>query len=154
LDRLTPQPMATWAIANLQAQIEETGATVTIQNLPPVSADDPLSRVFQNLIENAIKYRREAPPDIRISAERRGRQWLFSVQDNGIGFEMQYADQIFAVFERLHGSKIGGTGIGLAVCRKLVERYGGRIWAESGPGKGSTFYFTVPAVDEAVPRQD
>ncbi len=137
--------MAAWAVANLQAQIDETNATVTVDELPAVVADDQLSRVFQNLIENALKYRSEIPPEIRVTAERGSRHWLFSVKDNGIGFEMRYADSIFGVYQRLHGQKIEGTGIGLAVCKKLVERYGGRIWAESELEKGSTFYFTVPA---------
>ena len=137
--------MAAWAVANHQAQIDETHATVTIQELPMVLADDQLSRVFQNLIGNALKYRGEASPEIRVQAERSGDHWLFSVKDNGIGFEMEHAEDIFGVFQRLHRDKIEGTGIGLAVCKKLVERYGGRIWAQSEPGKGSTFYFRVPA---------
>ena len=138
---------AAWAVANLQAQIEETHASVVIEELPMVTADDQLSRVFQNLIGNALKYRGEALPDIRVRAERKGDYWLFSVRDNGIGFEMRHAQEIFGVFQRLHDQKIEGTGIGLAVCKKLAERYGGRIWAQSAPGKGSMFYFTVPAVE-------
>lgn len=138
---------AGWAVANLQAQIEETHATVTIQQLPSVLADGQLSLVFQNLIGNALKYRGGASPDIRVGAERAGDSWLFSVQDNGIGFDMQDAERIFGVFQRLHDQKVEGSGIGLAICKKVVERYGGRIWAQSEPGKGSTFYFTVPAVE-------
>ena len=111
--------MAAWAVANLQAQIDETNATVTIHELPAVVADDQLSRVFQNLIENAIKYRGKTAPDIRVRAVKGGRHWLFSVEDNGIGFEMQYSDSIFGVYQRLHDRKIEGTGIGLAVCKKI-----------------------------------
>jgi light-regulated signal transduction histidine kinase (bacteriophytochrome) len=145
---------AAWAIADLRAQIDESHATVTIQDLPAVIADHQLSRVFQNLIGNALKYRGEASPDIRVRSQRSGDYWLFSVADNGIGFEMKHAEDIFGVFLRLHGETIEGTGIGLAVCKKLVDRYGGRIWAQSVPGQGSTFYFTVPATRQTVPPQN
>lgn len=141
-------PMVNWAIMNLQAQIAESGATVTVQeHLPEVYADDQLARVFQNLISNAIKYRGSVPPIIHVSAKRERDECIFAVRDNGIGIEMQYADRIFEVFQRLHGvDEYEGTGIGLAICKKIIERYGGRIWMESEPGSGSTFYFVIPAV--------
>lgn len=142
--------LAGWAVANLRAQIEDTGAVVTIDDLPKLVADDQLSRVFQNLIGNAIKYRSQARPDIRVSARREGNDWLFSVRDNAIGFEMKHAEKIFGVFQRLQGQQVEGTGIGLAICRKVIERYGGRIWAESVLGQGSTFYFTLPVRADAV----
>ncbi len=135
------------AMENLQTRIRETEATVTADPLPAVLAGEQLLRVFQNLIDNALKYRSEAAPRIHVAAERSGEAWVISVRDNGIGFDMQYADRIFRVFERLHGSgPHEGTGIGLAICRKLIERYGGRMWAESEPGAGSTFFFSLPAV--------
>jgi len=107
-------------------------------------------QIFQNLVGKAIKYRGAAPPRIQVSAERRAAgdsscaEWLFSVQDNGIGIEPQYLNRIFGMFKRLHGAKYAGAGIGLAICSKAVEHLGGRIWAESQAGQGSTFFFTIP----------
>ena len=148
--------LAKWAVANLQAQIKESDASIAIDHrLPQVDADNQLARVFQNLIGNAIKYRGEKRPEIRVSAERTDDQWVFAVRDNGIGFDMKYADKIFGVFQRLHRSdQYEGTGIGLAVCKKIVERYGGRMWVESAPGEGSTFYFTVPACSSELEQPD
>jgi PAS domain S-box-containing protein len=128
--------------------IEETNAEVTHTPLPTVLADKAqLSQVFQNLIANAIKFRREGvPPRVHISAEREGDEWVFSVADNGIGIDPEQADRIFQVFQRLHTEdEYPGLGIGLALCKRIVERHGGRIWVESEPGKGSTFYFTLAA---------
>ncbi|OKH22622.1 hypothetical protein NIES593_12590 [Hydrococcus rivularis NIES-593] len=145
------------AIANLQVTINETGTAITRAPLPQVMADaTQLMQLFQNLLSNAIKFRTEGvPPQIHIGAVRRqeaasspassSQEWLFWVRDNGIGIEQQYADRIFAIFQRLHGrGKYPGTGIGLAICTKIVERHGGRIWVESEFGKGATFYFTIP----------
>jgi signal transduction histidine kinase len=133
-------------LANLQVAIEESGAVVTHDPLPTVMADDlQLSQVFQNLIGNAIKFRDEEPPRVHVSAQPEGDEWVFSVCDNGIGIDPEDADCIFEVFQRLHTwAEYPGTGIGLAICKKIVERHGGRIWVESQPGKGSTFYFTIP----------
>ena len=104
-----------------------------------------LEQVFQNLIGNAIAYRGDEPPRIQVAAVRQGNEWLFSVQDNGIGIEPQFQEQIFGIFKRLHSTaEYSGTGMGLAICQRAIERAGGRIWVESAPGKGSTFYFTVP----------
>ncbi len=135
------------AIANLKIAIEESGAIITHDPLPEVKADpSQLNQVFQNLISNAIKFRREIPLQIHIGVERRSEnEWLFSVCDNGIGIEKQYSDRIFIIFQRLHGrSKYAGTGIGLAICKKIIERHGGSIWVESQLNKGSIFYFTIP----------
>lgn len=142
-------------LANLQVAIEENQAEVTHDPLPTVMADpSQLGQVFQNLIGNALKFRREEPPRVHIAAQRNGTHWCFSVQDNGIGIEPQYAERIFAVFQRLHSrQKYEGTGIGLAICKRIVERHGGRIWVESEPEKGSTFFFTLPDA-VPVPPQD
>ena len=139
------------ALVNLKGAIEESGARVTRDPLPIVIADRArLVRLFQNLIGNAIKFRGPCPPRVHVSAERRGREWLFTVRDNGIGIQADHRDRIFVVFQRLHRrDEYPGTGIGLSICKKVVEGHGGRIWVESDPGSGSTFYFTLPA-DAAV----
>jgi len=141
------------ACQNLKNSIEESKATVRRTDLPTVMVQEVhLLQLFQNLIGNAIKYRAEAPPEVHVSAEKEGTLWKFCVQDNGIGFDPQYAQQVFGLFKRLHGgdSQYEGTGIGLAICQKIVDRYGGRIWAESkGPGQGCLFCFTLPGVDAA-----
>jgi signal transduction histidine kinase len=134
-------------IRNLQVGIRESGAQITHDPLPTVIGDaTQLVQLFQNLIGNALKFRREEPPQIQIRAESKGDFWWLSVQDNGIGIEAQYFDRIFVVFQRLHGrGKYPGTGIGLAICKKIVERHGGTIWVESEFGKGSTFHFMLAA---------
>jgi len=134
------------ALANLQAAVMECGATVDHDPLPTVMADDvQLTQLFQNLIGNAIKFQNEKPPHVHVAAEQKGDEWVISVRDNGIGIEPDYVERIFLIFQRLHSrSEFAGTGIGLAICKKIVERHGGRIWVESQPGKGSTFYFTIP----------
>ena len=135
-------------LSTLQAAIEESQAVVSRDPLPTVMADPTqLDQLFQNLIGNGIKFRGVEPPRIHVSSERNGKEWIFSVRDHGIGIDPQYADRIFVMFQRLHTKgEYPGTGIGLAVCKKIVERHGGRIWVESQPGQGATFYFTVPQV--------
>jgi len=134
------------AVKDLARVVTETGAKITHNRLPTVKADAiQLTQLFENLIANAIKFCNGATPEVQISAKRKPGEWQFAVRDNGIGIEPQYAERIFVLFQRLHNrSKYPGTGIGLAICKKIVERHGGRIWVESQPGKGSTFYFTVP----------
>jgi PAS domain S-box-containing protein len=133
------------ALLNLEVAIAESGAIVTSDPLPTVVAQEiMLIQLFQNLISNSIKYRSEEEPRIHVSAERAGAGWLFSVRDNGIGIEPQDSDRVFGMFKRLHGREIPGTGIGLAICKKIVERKGGRIWVESEPGRGATFKFIIP----------
>ncbi len=133
------------ALVNLNAAIEESGARITYGDFPVVSmAEIHLVQLFQNLVGNAIKYRADQIPFIHLSCRKEGLEWVFAVQDNGIGIEQQYLKQVFGVFKRLHGKQYPGTGIGLAICQRIVDRYGGRIWVESEPGRGSTFQFTMP----------
>jgi PAS domain S-box-containing protein len=136
------------ALRNLQVAIVESKATITHSALPEVNANiTQLTQLFQNLIGNAIKFRRQDPPEIQIGVKQTDGKWLFSVQDNGIGIESQYCDRIFAIFQRLHNrTDYPGTGIGLAICKKIVERHGGTLWVESTLNKGSTFYFTLPVL--------
>ena len=132
---------------NLAEKFTASGGYLLISTpLSVVYGDEFLyTTLLQNLVDNSLKYRSEKEPRIHISAERDGDKWLFSVRDNGIGLDPQYADKIFLIFQRLHKrDKYPGTGIGLALCRKIVERYGGKIWVESEPGRGATFYFTLP----------
>lgn len=147
------EPVLQRALANLAVTIEESGATVTHDPLPTVAADHiQLMQLFQNLIANGIKFRGEAPPHVHLSAERREGAWEFAVRDNGIGIAEKHQDRIFQIFQRLHTRRrYPGTGIGLALCRKIVERHGGRIGVQSELGGGSTFYFTLP--DQGGPTQ-
>jgi PAS domain S-box-containing protein len=134
------------ALDNLQASIQEKGAEIVHGELPTVRADaSQLAQLFQNLIGNALKFHGEAPPKIHVDARREGHYWQFSVRDNGIGIDATFQNQIFEVFQRLHTrQQYDGTGIGLAICKKIVDRHGGRIWVESEPGQGATFHFTIP----------
>jgi light-regulated signal transduction histidine kinase (bacteriophytochrome) len=133
----------------LEVSIKEADASITHDPLPKIKGDEQIIvQLFQNLIGNAIKYRSERQPEIHIGAKRENSHWLFSVRDNGIGIESQYLERIFIIFQRLHDrTQYPGTGIGLAICKKAVELHGGRIWAESEVGKGTTFYFTIPDVE-------
>ena len=142
------------ALANIRFAIEENGVSITRDPLPVVMADGAqLTRVFQNLIGNSIKFRGEEPSHIHVSARRNGASWVISAEDNGIGIDSSYAERIFVVFERLHRREdYPGTGMGLAICKRIVERHGGKIWVESERGEGSTFHFTLPVSDDDVPQ--
>ena len=135
-----------WAMENLRTAIVESGARITHENLPVVRADpSQLARVFQNLLANGIKYRGSEAPQIHVAVAAQENEWVFRVSDNGIGFDPKHAERIFSPFKRLHSqTEYAGTGIGLAICRKIVEAHGGRIWAESMPERGSVFSFTLP----------
>ncbi len=133
------------AESSLQAAIREADARVEHGTLPALIVDRvQFSQLFQNLISNAIKYRREEAPRIRVDARRDATDWIFSIADNSRGFEQQYSERIFGLFQRLQGREVEGTGLGLSISRKIVERHGGRIWAESKLGVGSTFFFSLP----------
>lgn len=157
LEVIESQAACNAAIMNLRESIEDSGAVLDIGPLPLVCADaTQLTQLFQNLIGNAIKYRNKHRPEIHLAARAEGKHWIFSVQDNGIGIEGQYFDRVFEMFQRLHTrEKYSGTGIGLAICRKISERHGGTIWVESKLGHGSTFLFTIPRVErteECIPK--
>lgn len=134
-------------LVNLSRVIKESKAVITYDSLPDVKGDSlQLMQLFQNLIDNAIKFRGKKSPRIHISAEQKGKEWVFSMRDNGIGICSKFLERIFIIFQRLHTrEEYPGTGIGLALCKKIVEGHGGCIWIESEIGKGSVFYFTIPA---------
>jgi light-regulated signal transduction histidine kinase (bacteriophytochrome) len=138
-------------LGNLGMAIQESSAHITHDPLPTVMGDSTqLAQLFQNLISNAIKFRRDAVPEVHLHAEPRGSLWCISVKDNGIGIEPNHFARIFQLFQRLHSrGTYPGTGIGLAICKKIVERHGGSIWVESQPGQGTTFFFTIPMKGES-----
>jgi light-regulated signal transduction histidine kinase (bacteriophytochrome) len=138
------------SLDNLRAAISDSKATVKNYKLPVIWGNElQIIQVFQNLIANAIKYKGEDPPVIEISAEKKGNMWQFAVKDNGIGIEQWFSERIFIVFQKLHDpQKYPGSGIGLALCKRVVEKHGGKIWFESEVGKGSTFYFTLPVYEK------
>jgi PAS domain S-box-containing protein len=141
------EAVLTNVLTDLQVVVIESGATVTHEPLPTVLANSSLlALVFQNLVSNGMKFHGEASPRIHIAARREGPEWVFEVCDHGIGIDPRQAERIFQVFQRLHTqSQYPGTGVGLAICKKIIEQYGGRIWVKSEPGKGATFFFTLPA---------
>ena len=136
-------------LSQLSLAIEQSSAEITFDKLPMVLADDTqMGQVFQNLLSNAIKFHSDQPLKIHVSAKKSEDQWVFSVKDNGLGIDPEHFDRIFLMFQRLHGKdEYPGTGIGLAVCKRIIDRHGGKIWIESDKGKGSTFYFSLPAVE-------
>jgi PAS domain S-box-containing protein len=151
LDEISSEDALNVALTNLRATIEQSSAVVTHDSLPAITSDETqLTQVFQNLVGNAIKYRGNEAPQVHVSATKNGGgEWIFSVRDNGLGIDPQYFERIFIIFQRLHGrEEFEGTGIGLAICKKILERLGGRIWVESQPKKGSTFYFALPEMKE------
>ena len=156
--RLRPvdlQKLADTVLVNLEGSIQAHGAFVEFDQLPTVRGNPTLlAQLLQNLIANAIKFHGDAAPVVRIAHRRQEGGWLFSVEDNGIGVAPEYRERIFELFQRLHSrGQYEGTGIGLAICRKVVEQHGGRIWVESQHGAGSTFYFTLPAEEAFQPQQ-
>ena len=133
------------ALAKLAPEIQSSGAEVTYGDLPRIAADpDRLMQIFENLLRNSIQYRRDVPPRVRVEARKEAGEWIFSVSDNGQGIETQDLERMFRPFERLSGKR-GGAGLGLAACREIIERHGGRIWAESSVGEGTTVFFALPA---------
>jgi PAS domain S-box-containing protein len=143
-------------LTGLKAAIEDSGAVITRDPLPTVKGDGTqLGQLFQNLIGNGIKFRGAAAPQIHVSSRRNGKGWIFSVRDRGIGIDARFAERIFMMFQRLHAKgEYPGAGIGLAICKKIVERHGGEIWVESRPGDGSTFYFTIPTTGDEQENHD
>lgn len=146
LGRVDANDALALAIENLEGAVEEVSAKVTHDDLPSIWAiERQFAQLLQNLIGNSIKYRSESRPKIHVGVQDRTDEWEFFVSDNGIGIDPEFHDRIFGIFKRLHGrEKYGGTGIGLAICMRIVDRLGGRIWVESAEGEGSTFRFTIP----------
>lgn len=144
-ERIDSNTVLKQVLDNLKVVIEDNQAVITHDPLPTVMSDEvQLRQLFQNLISNALKFRADAAPQIHISAQAQAGEWLFSISDNGIGLDTKQAGRIFEIFQRLHNrEEYSGTGMGLAICKKIVERHGGRIWVESQPGRGATFYFTL-----------
>jgi light-regulated signal transduction histidine kinase (bacteriophytochrome) len=138
------------ALTDLAIAIEESQAVITSDNLPIIQADElQIRQLFQNLVANAIKFRGTEPPQIHVGVSREDSMWKFHVRDNGIGIKPEFFDRIFVIFQRLHTrEEYAGTGIGLALCKRIVERHEGRIWVESIEGKGTTFFFTLPVIRE------
>jgi light-regulated signal transduction histidine kinase (bacteriophytochrome) len=142
------------AMDNLQVAIKDSNARVTHDTLPGVTGDNgQLVQLLQNLIGNAIKFQSGETPEVHVWARMEDSEWIFAVRDNGIGIEPQYFERVFQVFRRLHREEYAGTGAGLAIAKRIVERHNGRIWLESQPGKGSTFYFSIPGKGEEIPWQ-
>ena len=141
------------ACSNLKLSIDESGSIIEHDTLPTITGDGlQLVQVFQNLIGNAIKYRSTAHPEIHVGASRQDQGWIISIRDNGIGFDQSFSEKIFIIFQRLHSrEEYPGTGMGLAICKKIVKRHGGKIWCESKVGHGSTFFFTIPECHEVGP---
>lgn len=138
------------ALFNLRLAMEESGAVVTRESMPVILGDPTqMTQVFQNLVGNAVKFRGKEPACIHVSVRQTAGEWLVAVRDNGIGIDAQYLERIFVIFQRLHGAEYHGTGIGLPIARKIVERHGGRMWVESEPGIGSTFFFTIPRLRDS-----
>jgi histidine kinase len=134
-------------LRDLHTLIRESGAEISYDSLPSLKVNpNQMGLLLQNLLANSLKFRNDKSPMIHLSAKLEGGEWVISIRDNGIGFDPQYAEAIFKVFKRMHSQEeYPGTGIGLAICKKIVERHGGQIWTESQPGHGATFYFTIPA---------
>jgi light-regulated signal transduction histidine kinase (bacteriophytochrome) len=153
-DKTRPEPtqaanVLQWAMMNVDGMAKLSSASITWDPLPMIVADqNQLASLFQHLLTNALKFRSAEAPHIHISAERESaNRWLFKVRDNGIGMEQEQTERMFGIFKRLAGRDVPGTGIGLPICRKIVEAHGGRIWIESAPGRGSTDKFTLPAYE-------
>jgi len=146
LERIDMQLVVNDVLDIYDLRFQEEDVAFTSSDMPVVNADKgQLTQLLQNLISNSLKFRSKEPPSLHFSVSETNESWLFEFQDNGIGFDTKFADRIFVVFQRLHArDEYSGTGIGLAICQKIVERHGGEIWADSDPGKGSTFYFTLP----------
>jgi PAS domain S-box-containing protein len=155
LTKVNMEAVVERAVENIQLAVEDAGAVITHDTLPDVRADSTqMVQLLQNLIANAIKFHGAEQPRVHVAAQRDGEMWQFSVRDNGIGIEAQHRERVFVIFQRLHSQKeYAGTGIGLSVCRKIVERHGGRIWVESGPTSGSTFFFTLTPAGTNVSAQ-
>jgi light-regulated signal transduction histidine kinase (bacteriophytochrome) len=149
LEPISMEAVLKETLVTLDPVIQESGAAISYNSLPTVLAQPAqIRQLLQNLLSNALKFRGDKPPRVHVSAKQQDQGWVFAVRDNGIGLDSQYADRIFVLFQRLHGvGTYPGTGIGLALCKKIVERHGGHIWVESQPGHGATFFFTLPQAD-------